>query len=640
MVGIRRWQLLDLGWHQAVAVDGSWLASGGSWILVCVRQCRLLDLGWRQAVAVAGSWLASGRCWILVGIRRLLDVGWHQVVTVAGSWLASGSGSCWILVGIRRFLDLGLHQAMTVAGSWLVQAVAGSWLASGGCWILVGVRRWLDLGWRQAVAGCSGSCWILFGIRQWQLLDLVWHQAVAVAGSCLASGSGSCWILFGIRQWQLLDLVWHQAVAVAGSWLASGCCWILVGIRRLLDLGWHQAVAGSWLASGDDGCWILFGVRQWQLLDLVWHQAVAVAGSWLASAGSWILVCIRQWLDLGWHQAPAGSWLASDGGWILVGVRRWLLLLLHIMDARGRCQSEYRQWIQEFFGRLAPRPQTLRLLEKRGEAKDVQRALGMERVKFQATKKGHSLRWEKLNAQEAELRNYIFRFQHVIAETEVRRLQAGKKAKREEEICNQKTGEVRLLQEKERSLLKRKEKIQTQVQQHRKFSEYMESIVEASEEFQVASDVLNRFHTLVATSHYLQQLVQEAQASTEQIKGQLSTIMEDKSDQVLQLTHQLGQLRAALEEAQNRRLLWETRWTHIQNLATKKTLLIGTIKMAALNLYQSIAPPDRRTAIDDTMRQMDMVQQYLQDLSDINEATQRQLRVQKSQSSRNLPKQQ
>lgn len=56
--------------------------------------------------------------------------------------------------------------------------------------------------------------------------------------------------------------------------------------------------------------------------------------------------------------------------------------------------------------------------------------------------------------------------------------------------------------------------------------------------------------------------------------------------------------------------LQESRWAHIQNTAAKKTLLLGTIKMATLNLFQIVSKQLKETApvsLEDTHKQLDMV---------------------------------
>ncbi|XP_058415251.1 coiled-coil domain-containing protein 42 isoform X2 [Diceros bicornis minor] len=64
----------------------------------------------------------------------------------------------------------------------------------------------------------------------------------------------------------------------------------------------------------------------------------------------------------------------------------------------------------------------------------------------------------------------------------------------------------------------------------------------------------------------------------------------------------------------------ESRWAHIQNTAAKKTLLLGTIKMATLNLFQIVSKQLKESthvSLEDTHKQLDMIQQFIQDLSDI-----------------------
>ncbi|XP_055787262.1 coiled-coil domain-containing protein 42-like [Salvelinus fontinalis] len=56
----------------------------------------------------------------------------------------------------------------------------------------------------------------------------------------------------------------------------------------------------------------------------------------------------------------------------------------------------------------------------------------------------------------------------------------------------------------------------------------------------------------------------------------------------------------------------ESRWAHIQNTAAKKTLLLGTIKMATLNLYQCVCKRAKDTgespiSPEDTVKQLEKV---------------------------------
>ncbi|KAM4024067.1 coiled-coil domain-containing protein 42-like [Anomaloglossus baeobatrachus] len=283
---------------------------------------------------------------------------------------------------------------------------------------------------------------------------------------------------------------------------------------------------------------------------------------------------------------------------------------------------QLRRRLPPIHGRL---PWTLRLLERRQQDRDMQESLRTETADFHSNMEEVTLRWEELRVQEAELKDQLLRNQRLILENEVKCRQTEAKARRAREICNQREQQLRVLQESQQSLVKRKQKIQAQIKQYNKFCDFLQCTMEASEEFRSLGDVLGRFYTLVDASHYLQQAVQEAQASIHQTRGQLCTFLKEKCDELLQLDNQLGQLQSNLDEAQNQRLVLESRWMHIQNTATKKTLVIGTIKMAAQNLLHRITVLDRKVATKDPVTQLEMVQQHIQDLTDVYEVTRRQL---------------
>ena len=61
---------------------------------------------------------------------------------------------------------------------------------------------------------------------------------------------------------------------------------------------------------------------------------------------------------------------------------------------------------------------------------------------------------------------------------------------------------------------------------------------------------------------------------------------EEKNNQILHYNNKLAQLQTRLDQAQSNAVKWESKWTHIQNTAAKKTLLLGRIKIATHNLYQ------------------------------------------------------
>uniref|UniRef100_G1NU57 Coiled-coil domain containing 42 n=1 Tax=Myotis lucifugus TaxID=59463 RepID=G1NU57_MYOLU len=139
-------------------------------------------------------------------------------------------------------------------------------------------------------------------------------------------------------------------------------------------------------------------------------------------------------------------------------------------------------------------------------------------------------------------------------------------------------------------------------------------------QFEEIHEVMARYKTLVSMHQDLMQSAQEGQEKIERAKARLARYMEEKDDEILQHNNELARLQMRFDRARSDVIIWESRWAHIQNTAAKKTLLLGTIKMATLNLFQIVSKQLKETtfvSLEDTHKQLDMVQQFIQDLSDI-----------------------
>ncbi|XP_036138080.1 coiled-coil domain-containing protein 42-like [Molossus molossus] len=139
-------------------------------------------------------------------------------------------------------------------------------------------------------------------------------------------------------------------------------------------------------------------------------------------------------------------------------------------------------------------------------------------------------------------------------------------------------------------------------------------------QFEEIHELMARYKTLVSMHSDLMQSAQEGQEKIERAKARLARYMEEKDDEVLQHNNELARLQMRFDRARSDVIIWESRWAHIQNTAAKKTLLLGTIKMATLNLFQIVSKQLKETtevSLEDTHKQLDMIQQFIQDLTDI-----------------------
>ncbi|ETE74145.1 Coiled-coil domain-containing protein 42A [Ophiophagus hannah] len=190
-------------------------------------------------------------------------------------------------------------------------------------------------------------------------------------------------------------------------------------------------------------------------------------------------------------------------------------------------------------------------------------------------------RWEELGTKEVQLKAYIKKFEQFIQENDQKRIRALKKANKERELKKQRVKELAKVKLEIAALKQQHQKLFNKLQQYSIFNKYLEKVVNVSE-FEEIREVIGRYKTLVGMHRDLLQSAQEGLELIEQAK--------------------------------------ESRWAHIQNTAAKKTLMLGTIKMATLNLYQSVNKQMKEALmvpLEDTHRQLDMIQQFIQDLSDI-----------------------
>ncbi|KFP03738.1 Coiled-coil domain-containing protein 42A, partial [Calypte anna] len=95
-----------------------------------------------------------------------------------------------------------------------------------------------------------------------------------------------------------------------------------------------------------------------------------------------------------------------------------------------------------------------------------------------------------------------------------------------------------------------------------------------------------------------------------QVQARLQRYQEEASSELLHTSKELDRLHARLEATRHDVLQEESHWAHIQNVASQKTLLLGQIKLAVLNLFQLTTarlgvPVD--VDLEDTEAQLDMV---------------------------------
>ncbi|XP_072456487.1 cilia- and flagella-associated protein 73 isoform X3 [Notamacropus eugenii] len=227
-------------------------------------------------------------------------------------------------------------------------------------------------------------------------------------------------------------------------------------------------------------------------------------------------------------------------------------------------------------------------------------------------------RREALEQKEAALKESMVRFDKFLKDTEAKQSRSLRRAEEGRQTAAQKEAEAMALKAELTRLIQRKEQLEHRLNKYRPFAQYLEQVVAQSEEFQEIPELMTRFNGLSETQVILSEREQTLHKAVEDARAELFKLVEEKNDEILKQNNRLADLQLRLEEVRTQALQWESRWVHIQNTAAQKTLLLGQIKMVALNLFQMVCKQKKEVpalAVEDTEGQLEQVQQYFQDLS-------------------------
>lgn len=230
-----------------------------------------------------------------------------------------------------------------------------------------------------------------------------------------------------------------------------------------------------------------------------------------------------------------------------------------------------------------------RLLEKRRETAEVEHALSAQKEEFSMKMEGLAQRRQELERKEQQLKQSLQKFDRFLKENDSKKSRALKKAMDERVMIKQKESSIEELKGECKDLELERDRYKKRLEKYIIYQDYLERVLELSDEFSELREVMARYDTLIATHSDLMTREQKNQEIMEREKHKFHKFMEDKNTEILHCNNQLAQLQTRLDKAQSEAVHWESKWTHIQNTAAKKTLLLGRIKIATHNLYQLVA---------------------------------------------------
>ncbi|XP_031448052.1 cilia- and flagella-associated protein 73 [Phasianus colchicus] len=259
-----------------------------------------------------------------------------------------------------------------------------------------------------------------------------------------------------------------------------------------------------------------------------------------------------------------------------------------------------------------------RLLLKRREVVEVERALQAQREDFQQQMDRLAQRWQQLGQREEQLRDDTIKFNAFLKAMSARRQRAQQWAGEERAWAAQRGAEALRLQQELERLQGHREQLGQRLQSLRVFGDFLQDVRAATGQFQDMPSMLAHFGALVEVRAVLLQQVEAGQVALAQGRAQLQQCCEEADSELSSGNEEVLQLRARLEAARSDVLKGESHWAQLEGSAAQKTLLLGQIRMAVLSLFQLATtrlkvPSD--VALGDTEAQLDVLLHCMQDLA-------------------------
>ncbi|KAM8993520.1 cilia- and flagella-associated protein 73 [Ara ararauna] len=270
-------------------------------------------------------------------------------------------------------------------------------------------------------------------------------------------------------------------------------------------------------------------------------------------------------------------------------------------------------------GRMVLRPST-RLLLKRQEVAEVERALQRQREEFRQRMERLAQCRQQLDQREQRLRDVGLKFTAFLKASTARQERALQRAAEARAQAAEQDAEAVRLHQQLAGLQRRRDRLAQRLRSLQCFHSYLQDVLGRMGQFQDVPSMLAHFEALLAVRAALMQEAEAGQERLVQGWARLRGYREETLSELLCIASERAQLHVCLEAAHHEVLQGESCWAHAQSTATEKTLLLAQIKLAVLNLFHLTTAPLKvhaDVALEDTEAQLDTVLLCMQDLAAI-----------------------
>jgi len=226
-----------------------------------------------------------------------------------------------------------------------------------------------------------------------------------------------------------------------------------------------------------------------------------------------------------------------------------------------------------------------RLLEKRRQMFEVQEALDAQKEEFQRREATFKRREEMLKKKDLELQESLIKFNKFLQENDSKRSRAEKKEKDEVKQRLVKEQEITKLQE---ALMQQKEQrrvMTIELDKMMKHQSFLESVLDATEEFPEITDLLSRYETLDAAHSDLISRQVQAEEHNEAERHELTQFVRDKTDEILGANNTIAELQKLQELTISHTREGESQSDRRLQDVSERTLQLGQVMMACDNIY-------------------------------------------------------
>ncbi|XP_042276762.1 coiled-coil domain-containing protein 42 like-2 [Thunnus maccoyii] len=260
------------------------------------------------------------------------------------------------------------------------------------------------------------------------------------------------------------------------------------------------------------------------------------------------------------------------------------------------------------------------ILKKRREDEELTKVLNEHKQTLKSLEQCEKELTEELKRKRMKTKELLSDFDMFLKDKDI-----DQAVEKERKKMVEKDAEIERLKKEHVELKERKQEALHQVQRLSVCRDFMERVLKMTK-FQDVNALADHLENLLHVRDKLSQRECEAEEKADHLRKELLTLEDQHRLMLLHKNNELSKLQMELEKKRSEADIWERKWNHIQETAAKKTLLLGQIKMATLNLYEptgGAVGEEEGVDINDTETQLDKIKIFIQDHEDIVKQYQR-----------------